>query len=80
MNPHFSFSRDFKKQYNSRDKKTRDKVDARLKDLSGLYVYIHKKSIPFEKIKMVLPLSSTESLSVVMMASQAPKVIVRRIE
>lgn len=64
----------------SRGKKTRGKADARLKDLSGLYVYIHKKSIPFEKIKMVMLLSSTEPLSVVMMASQAPEVVVRRIK
>ena len=80
MKPHFSFSRDFKKQYHSRDKKTRSEVDARLKDLSGLYEYIQKKNVRFEKIKMTLPLPPPESLSVVIVATQTPKVIVRRIE
>ena len=81
MKPPFSFSRDFKKQYHSRDKKTRDEVDAILKGLVDLYEYTRKKDVRFQKIKLSMPLrTSGELLGVVMIALPTPKIIIRRIE
>lgn len=81
MKPLFSFSRDFKKQYHSRDKRTRDDIDCRLSEVADLVTYARKKEIPFAKVKMSLRIRvSGESLSVVVLSEPKPKVIVRRIE
>ena len=81
MKAPFSFSRDFKKQYHSRDKKTRSDIDQRLAEMADLVAYANKKKIPLKKAKMSLRLrASSESLSIVIISGQAPKVIARRVE
>lgn len=81
MKAHFSFSHDFKKQYHSRDKKTRNEIDRCLADVDGLIAYARKKEIPLKKAKLSLPIrTSGESLSFVIFLVPTLKAIVRRLE
>ena len=81
MKAHFSFSRDFKKQYHSRDKKTRNEIDRHLGEVDDLIAYALKKNMLLKKAKMGLHIrASNELLSCVIVFTPVPKVIVRRVE